>query len=115
VQTDGMQPDAEMPCSTEYGPIGLGRTAWWRFVGTGSEVTIDTAGSGFDTVLGLYADDSDGVLSQLDCVDDVDSLSDPGASLLQARITVPTEAGRTYWIQVGGYGGHSGTLTLALR
>jgi hypothetical protein len=115
VQTDGMQPDAEQPCFVSlgggpddpYGVIMVGRTAWWRFVGTGDELTVDTVGSGFDTVLGLYADDSDGVLSQVDCVDDVDSL--------QARITVPTEAGRTYWIQAGGYGGQSGTLTLALR
>jgi hypothetical protein len=107
VQTDGMQPDAEMPCSTEYGPIGIGRTAWWRFVGTGTEVTIDTAGSGFDTVLGVYFDDPAGALYPVDCVDDVDSL--------QARITVPTEAGRTYWIQAGGYSGQAGTLVLALR
>jgi hypothetical protein len=108
VQTDGMQPDAEMPCITEYGPIGLGRTAWWHFAGTGAEVTIDTSGSGFDTVLGLYAEDSEGALYQVGCVDDVDGS-------LQARITAPTEAERTYWIQVGGYGGHSGTLRLTLQ
>jgi hypothetical protein len=121
VDTSGMQPDAEQPCFAGlYGEPGeatllraLGRTAWWRFVGTGGEVTIDTAASNFDTVVAAYInlEDSTEVLS----LDHVVCIDDPGPGILQARATMLTEAGRTYWIQVGGYGGQSGTLTLSLR
>ena len=34
---------------------------------------------------------------------------------LQARLAVPTEAGVTYYVQVGGFGGESGTLVLTVE
>ena len=79
--------------------LALGRS-------TGGDVTIDTAGSDFDTVLGIYTEDS-GELVPIGCVDDVDSL--------QARITISTDAGVTYWIQAGGLGSSSGTLVLTVN
>jgi hypothetical protein len=108
--TGGTALEPEVPCVVSF-PEGefdvpLGHTAWWTFTGTGSDVTIDTAGSDFDTVVGVYVDDG-GSLTQIGCNDDVDSL--------QARLTVATEAGVTYYVQVGGFGGQSGSLVLSLE
>ena len=109
VKTLGTALEPEAPCigtfDGEMVEFPIGKTAWWTFEGTGGDVTIDTAGSDFDTIVGVYTDDG-GALTPIGCVDDVDSL--------QARITVPTDAGVTYWIQAGGFGGESGTLVLAL-
>jgi hypothetical protein len=35
----------------------MGRTLWYTVVGTGGEMTFDTAGSGIDTVLAVYLRD----------------------------------------------------------
>jgi hypothetical protein len=108
--TGGTALEPEAPCVVSF-PEGdfevpLGHTAWWTFTGTGSDVTVDTAGSNFDTVVGVYVDDG-GSLTQVGCNDDVDSL--------QARLTVPTEDGVTYYVQVGGFGGATGSLVLTLE
>ena len=110
VRTGGTAIEPEAPCIGELEgqqvEFPIGKTAWWTFEGTGGDVTIDTAGSDFDTVVGVYTDDGSGLVP-IGCVDDVDSL--------QARITIPTEAGVTYWIQAGGFAGQSGTLVLTLN
>lgn len=110
VRTGGTAEEPEAPCVGEIGgepiEIPIGHTAWWTFEGTGGEVTVDTAGSDFDTVVGIYVDDGTGLVG-LGCVDDVDSL--------QARITVATEAGVTYYVQAGGFAGQSGTLVLSVN
>lgn len=108
--TGGTAFEPEAPCIASF-PEGdfevpLGHTAWWTFTGTGSPVTVDTAGSDFDTVAGVYVDDG-GTLTQVGCNDD-----DEG---LQARLTVSTEAGVTYYVQVGGFGGQTGTLVLTVE
>jgi len=106
VRTGGTAADPEQPCLVdEGGEVPFGHTAWWTFEGTGGDVLVDTAGSDFDTVLGVYTLEGD-TFVQVGCVDDVDSL--------QARITIPTEAGVTYYVQAGGFGGDSGTLVLTL-
>ena len=107
VRTLGTDLEAEEPCllGGEF-EVPFGHTAWWTFEGTGDPVTVTTAGSSFDTVLGIYVDDG-GVLTQVGCVDDVEDS-------LQAEITVDTIAGQTYYIQAGGFGGQSGDLVLAV-
>ena len=92
-----LDPETEVP---------FGHTAWWTFEGTGDPVTVTTAGSSFDTVLGIYVDVG-GVLTQVGCVDDTEGS-------LQAEITVETVAGETYYIQAGGFGGSAGNLDLAV-
>ena len=78
----------------------LGHTLWYKVTGTGRRpVTFDTAGSTFDTVIGLFARDGDD-FNELACVDDV--LSDPVGSTYQAALTFDTVAGHTYWVEVGG-------------
>ena len=107
VRTGGTATEPELPCTfDEEFELPFGHTAWWTFTGTGGPVTVDTAGSDFDTALAVYADEG-GELVQVACVDDV------GGSL-QAVVTVDTVAGVTYYIQAGGFDAQSGNLVLSL-
>jgi hypothetical protein len=90
-------------------PVPFGHTRWYRIVGAGAAVTLDTAGSSFDTVLGIY--DANG-LRPLACADD-----GKGGSP-QASATLATANGKTYLVQVGGWGddgGSGGILVLTRR
>jgi len=69
-------------------------------LGVAATVTIDTIGSGFDTVLALL----DSGCSEIDCDDD-------GAGYPESRIITSLAAG-TYYIVVDGYGGASGSYVL---
>jgi hypothetical protein len=84
----------------------IGHTAWWTFEGTGDPVTVDTAGSDFDTVVGVYVEEA-GELVPIGCVDDTEDG-------LQAAITVDTTDGVTYFVQAGGFFGDAGTLVLTI-
>jgi hypothetical protein len=44
----------------------------------------------------------------------VDDVFDPDFSL-QARVTIDTTAGVTYYVQAGGFGGSTGSLQLVVR
>lgn len=116
VRTSGASEWPEASCvvdEAEYGQIEipLGKTVWYAVAGTGGEVTIETAGSDFDTVLGVYTGDEMG-LSQVACVDDVYG---EATFSLQASVTFTTEPGVTYYVQAGGYAAASGTLRLAVH
>ena len=74
--------------------------------GTGDPVTVDTAGSDFDTIVGVYVEE-EGSLVPIGCVDDIEES-------LQAAITVDTTVGVTYLVQAGGFGGQTGTLVLTI-
>jgi hypothetical protein len=74
--------------------VPIGRTVWYRFTGTGEDVTLSTEGSDFDTVIGGY---EAGSLAQVACVDDT-----PETGPL-AELTLSTEAGASYLVQVGGF------------
>ena len=102
VNTSGTALDAELPITTcPEGPFdNMGHTVWYTVEGTGGELTVDTAKSNFDTVIAVYVMEGD-ELVEIACNDDV--FYEPIGSSLQAAITGPTEAGVTYWIQVGGY------------
>ena len=110
VRTRGNAIEPEAPCTIEFDgemfDVPIGRSAWWTFEGTGGDVLIDTAGSDFDTAVGVYVDDGAGGFEQIGCVDDDQSL--------QAAITVATEASVTYWIQAGGAGDQGGNLILSV-
>jgi hypothetical protein len=115
VRTAGASEWPEASCIVDefgYGEveIPLGRTVWYAVAGTGGDVTVDTAGSDFDTVLGVYTSDGTG-FAQVACVDDV--YGDETFSL-QASVTFATEAGVTYFVQAGGYAAASGTLRLTV-
>ena len=75
----------------------FGHTLWYSFTGTGGEVTIDTAGSNFDTVVAVYDDG----LNELACIDDIEF--DPIGGSFQASLTIDTVEGATYYVQAGGF------------
>lgn len=97
-QTGGAAPDAEIPVTPcpDFDDA-FGRTLWYTFTGTGGPVTIDTAGSNFDTVMAVYDDQ----FAQVACNDDV--LGEPIGVTFQAAVTVDTIEGATYYVQAGGF------------
>jgi hypothetical protein len=66
-------------------------------------VTVDTAGSDYDTVMAVYTSDGAGGFTPVPgaCLDDVPL--EPLGRTLQAAITWDTVAGTTYYVQIGGY------------
>ena len=102
VNTSGTAFDPEVPITTcPEGPFDdLGHTVWYTVEGTGDVITVDTAGSHFDTVMAVYVMEGDEFV-EIACVDDV--FFDPIGLTFQASISGPTEEGVTYWIQVGGF------------
>ncbi len=117
VVTGGLAPDPEAPCAAGTDPetgeeffVPISYTAWWTFSGTGGDLTVSTAGSNFDTVLGVYLLEV-GQFVQVACVDDV---FEPVFSL-QAQVTIATEEGVTYYVQAGGFGGSTGRLRLTVE
>lgn len=83
--------------------IPVGNTVWYRIVGTGAPVTVDTAGSDYDTVIAVYTSNSAGGFTPVPgaCVDDVPV--QPIGRTLQAAVTWNTVAGTVYYVQIGGF------------
>ena len=82
---------------------------WYSWTApTGSNVTIDTVGSDFDTLLAVYTGYSLGTLTPVASNDDI-----PGS--VQSRVTFFAMAGQTYQIAVDGYNGASGNIVLNWR
>lgn len=102
IDTSGAALEPEVPITTcpqgEFDDFG--HTVWYTVEGTGDVITIDTAGTRFDTVLAVYVMEGD-ELVEIACIDDV--FFDPIGLTFQAAISGPTELGVTYWIQVGGF------------
>ena len=63
-------------------------------------MTISTAGSGVDTVLGVYTGSAITGLTQVTCNDDIDP--NPPFNR-QSQVTFSATAGTTYRIQIGSY------------
>jgi hypothetical protein len=112
-QTGGAaaRPEADLWCDVlpPADPSALpGRTVWYRFTGTGGPVTVDTAGSSFDTVLSVH--EAEDTSARIACADD----DGPPVRTLQAYTTVDTEPGVEYLVQVGGAGAEYGRLRITL-
>ncbi|WP_235355233.1 FG-GAP-like repeat-containing protein [Aliterella atlantica] len=85
-----------------------GGSVWWSWTATRSgSVTITTAGSNFDTLLGVYTGSSVGGLTQIAANDDTIGLT--------SAVTFNAVVGTTYRIAVDGYGNASGNITLNLN
>lgn len=77
--------------------VDMTHTIWWRVVGDGSPVTIDTRGSAIDTVVAVYRGAPSGA-TLVACNDDIRS----GTSAnLDSEAVFNTDAGATYFVQVG--------------
>ena len=84
-----------------------GGSIWYRFTAASSgPVTINTTGSGFDTLLGVY---TGAAVSGLTAVASND---DNPAGGLQSLVSFSAVAGTTYRIAVDGYSGVKGAVTL---
>jgi hypothetical protein len=83
-----------------------GTSIWysWTPVQSGT-ATVDTIGSGFDTLLGVYTGTSVSALTRIASDDD------SGGSLT-SKVTFTVAAGTTYRIAIDGYGGASGATKL---
>lgn len=110
-QTKGASPAAEAPyeCLTFTDPetgevfqVPVGNTVWYTFTGNGSAMTIDTAGSDFDTVIAVYTKSGSTYTPVEDgCVDD--SPTPPIGRTLQGHATIQTTLGTVYYVQIGGF------------
>ena len=105
MQTGGASLGSEAPClmtfDGEVFDFPLGRTVWFALQGTGGPITVDTAGSNFDTVVAAYVGAG---LDQVACVDDAPIQRTP-----QGHVTIDTQLGVTYLVQVGGVVGNFGS------
>lgn len=83
---------------------------WWEWTApyTG-QVTVDTVGSGFDTLLAVY----NGGPTVFD-ITEVASNDDHASNATTSRVTFNATAGTTYHIAVDGKAGEQGTLDLHL-
>jgi hypothetical protein len=81
-----------------------GSTVWYALtLDTTQPVSVNTAGSDYDTTLAVYTGSGFGDLSLVDCNDDT-------FFGLEAAVTFEAEAGVTYLVQVGSFGGDFGGL-----
>ena len=86
-----------------------GKSVWWAWTAPASgTVTISTAGSSFDTVLGLYTGSS--VSSLTEVVSNDDASGNTSTSLIVTNVV----GGTAYAIAVDGYGGAFGRLALSI-
>ncbi len=84
-----------------------GSSIWYRWTpAIGGQVTFNTLGSTFDTLLAVYTGSSLGSLTVVATNDDL------SLNFLQSQVTFTALAGTTYRIAVDGYNGDIGMLTL---
>ncbi len=85
-----------------------GKSIWWTWTPTATgQYTINTIGSGFDTLLAIYTGDE---VNGLTLVAEDDESGGAGAS----RVVFDAQEGVAYHIAVDGYNGQSGPVTLTL-
>ncbi len=99
------EPDEQDTSSGDTGsPVA---TAWWKFTApTDGDVAIDTNGTPFDTVLGVWTGADLASLVEVTSDDD-------GGIAPDSSVVFSADMGETYYVQVGGYsGGDEGVVTL---
>ena len=90
----------------ESGESGLGdKSVWWRWQAPISgRLTVETTGSNFDTILGVYTGTRISALRSLAENDDTNGQ--------QSRVMLDVTAETTYQFRVAGYDGGTGTIIL---
>ncbi len=84
------------------------KSLWWRWTAPSSgSVTISTAGSSFDTVLGVYTG------SAVDALTPIAS-DNNSTSAVTSAVRFATSAGATYYIAVDGFASANGNISLAV-
>jgi hypothetical protein len=83
-------------------------TLWWEWTAAATApVTIDTAGSDYDTLLGVYTGAALGGLTGV-------AANDDAAGRTTSRVTFSAQAGTTYLFAVGGKGAATGQTLVNL-
>ena len=102
----GRTTGSNIAAAVETGERGLGsRSVWWQWRAPSSgTVTIDTAGSNFDTTLGVYTGTRVGALRTL--------AENDNAVGQQSRVTLDVRAGTAYRLRVAGFSGVTGSIVL---
>jgi len=92
--------------------ISGGKSIWWSWTAPASgSVTISTAGSNFDTTLGVYTGTSVNALTLVRTNDD----QNWRAGIYTSRLDFQAVAGQKYQILVDGYRGDSGLVKLTVN
>ncbi len=90
--------------------VPAGRSVWYSWTAPVSgTVTIDTATSAFDTLLGVYTGSAVNALAAVASNDDV------GTTDLTSSVRFQATSGTNYKIRVDGYSGDTGAITLHLN
>jgi len=113
VVTTGSSVGATRETSEPYhaGNTG-GASVWWSWTAPFSGfVAISTAGSSFDTVLGVYRGTSVSALTWVAYNDD----ENYSGGIYTSKVFVDVVGGQTYQIAVDGYGGASGSVRLEVQ
>ena len=96
------------PGEPVHAGVAGGSSVWYRWAPSlTGPVVIDTVGSGFDTLLGIYIGESVTSLSLVVSNDDIAPAINP-----QSRVTFMATAGTVYRIAVDGFAGTSGPVVL---
>ena len=103
--TTGATKEAGEP---SHGGNAGGKSIWFNWTAPSSgAATINTVGSGFDTLLGVYTGAAVNALTLIAANDDI-----LGGNTLESQVTFTATAGTVYRIAVDGYGGGSGNVVL---
>ena len=93
------------PGEPDHGGPG-GASMWWRWTAPASgQAIIDSFGSGFDTLLGVYTGSAVNALTLV-------AANNDAGGMLQSRVMFQATAGVEYRIAVDGYLGATGRITL---
>ena len=88
-----------------------GKDVWYEFTAPcAGTLTLDTCGSGFDTVLSVHSGCPGTAANTIACNDDAAAGSCVGT--LQSYISMAVTGGTTYEIRLAGYNGASGAYTM---
>jgi hypothetical protein len=91
----------------------IGKTVWYRFTpAVNTPITIDTAGSNFDTIVSVYTGTGLSGLTNVACNDDPPPGGFP-TGVQQARVSFLAGANTTYYIQIGGFNSAFGMLQVS--
>lgn len=100
----------KQPGEPNHAGITGGKSLWWSWVAPATGIVrISTAGSSFDSGLGLYTGGDLGNLTEVASNDDADN------TVSTSLIRSPVAAGTEYQIAVDGYGGATSLIVLEIR
>ena len=87
-------------------------SVWWRWTAPSNDtVRVTTAGSSFDTLLGIYTGSSVSNLTEIASDDDEDTAN----GIVTSTVIIQVTAGQEYQIAVDGYDGAVGQVVLRME